>query len=1653
MLRIHDTGGTAFAGIFLKAALTCCLLAAGFTAGAQFKVGNNPTVIDPAAALQIESSNQGVLLPRINDTAVSPLSAAPDGTIIYFTDSVSPSVKTGPAAGLYVRRNNVWQRMETVGSAWRINGNGGTDTGSFVGTTDNKPLRLKSNNTVVGILHPDNISFGANAMRITGMGADQQANIALGNYALSAATSGENNIAIGNKSLKKANGNQTLDELLLGNTAVGGFAMEDNEKGSYNTAVGDSALAVNRSGNYNTAVGAQAGVSDDNLSFATAIGYNARVSKSNAIVLGDTSDDNLKVGIGRSAPEARLHVRAAAGSNPLVLEGVPSASAADSVLTINAATGVVGKRTVSNLVSGTAWGLNGNAGTSSGVNFIGTTDTASLRFRVDNNPAGLLAVSNTAFGYATMLKISGLRNAAFGTGVLNSSTSGTNNVGVGYYASYFNTTGSGNVAVGTEALRQNTTGNSNTAVGDSALTKSTATGNVAVGSRSLRYNTTGAENTAVGSNTLYTNSTGANNTAIGAGALRNNTTGSRNVAIGDSVLYTSTSSQNTAVGSGALRNNTVGGANAAFGAFALESTIGGASNTAIGHSAGQYNTDGYFNTSVGNYALQGNTTGNSNTGMGYQALMSSTTTSGNTAVGAYALKTIQNTGNTAVGLSALENATTGVRNTAIGYYAARGVAGTPITGSYNIAIGYQPLAVNTTGSENVAIGYSSAANTEGSKNVAIGDSSLFGNTTGNTNVAVGISALRNNVTGTNNSALGYSANVLAPDLQNTTVIGYNARVNRSNSIILGDTSNNNLNVGIGRNAPQAKLHVRATSGNNPLILEGTPSGVTTDSILTINGTTGVVGKLPVNTIVSGTGWSLNGNTGVTSSNFIGTDGEAIRFKIGADHIGIITPASGAGMNTVSLGYKSYDAAAGANITAIGAYALNKQNLFSLYSTAVGYSSLRELVSGTGNTALGYEAGKGASNVMGDSNVFIGYRAGYSFTNVKANTAVGSQALYATTTGGQNVALGESALYTNTTGSGNTALGHHANVTAGNLTDATAIGANALVSRSHSIVLGDTSNNDLNVGIGRGAPQAKLHVRATAGNNPLIVEGIPSGAATDSILTINTTSGLVGKRPANSLGWGLKGNSGTDTATNFIGTTDNMPLRFVINNIRSGILSDINASYGYATLMKNVVNINAQTGIYNTAMGSVALQNNQSGAGNTAVGAYASNANTTGAQNTSVGMFVLAQNTTGNANTAIGSRALQSNVSGSSNVAIGDSVLHASTASDNTAVGARAMRSNTTGTDNLAFGYGALYANTTGYMNVALGQRTLMSNIAGSGNVAIGNRALFTNNYGTGNIALGDSAMYSNTASGLNVAIGKKALFTNTTGNENVALGNNAMSSNTQGAGNVAIGTNSMRDNTTGNDNLAIGNQSNWLNQAGQANVSVGSYSLNNNNGGGNNTAIGFRALNSNITGTGNTALGHYADVSGGALTNATAIGYGAIVNATNKVRIGNANVSVIEGQVAWSNPSDARFKDNVTANVPGLSLITRLKPVTYHFDTRRQEEHITGKTIADNTTYRASYKKLHTGFLAQDVEAICKEIGFDFDAIHIPENERDYYSLSYNQFIMPLVKAVQEQQEMIEQQKTENITLQAKLEAQQQALDAVLKRLEQLEQQNKQTKH
>jgi hypothetical protein len=295
---------------------------------------------------------------------------------------------------------------------------------------------------------------------------------------------------------------------------------------------------------------------------------------------------------------------------------------------------------------------------------------------------------------------------------------------------------------------------------------------------------------------------------------------------------------------------------------------------------------------------------------------------------------------------------------------------------------------------------------------------------------------------------------------------------------------------------------------------------------------------------------------------------------------------------------------------------------------------------------------------------------------------------------------------------------------------------------------------------------------------------------------------------------------------------------------------------------------------------------------------------------------------------------------------------------------------------------------------------------------------------TYNTAIGSGTLYQNGLGSANAALGYSALSMNTIGSYNTASGGLSMYSNTEGGYNTAAGGFSLQANLTGSYNVANGAFALYTNTSGHHNTANGDYSLYNSTTGMGNTAVGGHSLYLNTTGSYNTAIGYAADA-GPNFTNSTAIGYQAVSGASNKVRIGNAAVTRIEGQVPFTTPSDGRFKYDVEENVKGLDFIMQLRPVTYHFDTKRFDEQQRDgkKNLSDaamnealNVAYTEASAVRHSGFIAQEVEKAAAVSGYDFSGIIKPVNARDHYSLSYESFVVPLVKAVQQQQEIIKAQ-------------------------------------
>ena len=121
---------------------------------AQLKIGDNPKSINSDAMLEVESSNKGLLLPRISLKSVSsptPLKNFTKGMIVFNT---SNNNELSP--GLYYCDGVTWIRATTelketpsapnTNEYWNLNGNNTVSSCNFLGSTNNAALVVKTNN-------------------------------------------------------------------------------------------------------------------------------------------------------------------------------------------------------------------------------------------------------------------------------------------------------------------------------------------------------------------------------------------------------------------------------------------------------------------------------------------------------------------------------------------------------------------------------------------------------------------------------------------------------------------------------------------------------------------------------------------------------------------------------------------------------------------------------------------------------------------------------------------------------------------------------------------------------------------------------------------------------------------------------------------------------------------------------------------------------------------------------------------------------------------------------------------------------------------------------------------------------------------------------------------------------------------------------------------------------------------------------------------------------------------------------------------------------------------------------------------------------------------------------------------------------------------
>jgi len=528
----------------------------------------------------------------------------------------------------------------------------------------------------------------------------------------------------------------------------------------------------------------------------------------------------------------------------------------------------------------------------------------------------------------------------------------------------------------------------------------------------------------------------------------------------------------------------------------------------------------------------------------------------------------------------------------------------------------------------------------------------------------------------------------------------------------------------------------------------------------------------------------------------------------------------------------------------------------------------------------------------------------------------------------------------------------------------------------------------NVGIGTSSPDASAALDITSTGKGLLMPRMTSSGITaiphpakgllvyDSVknqllVNMGTSTAPDWQTIIANNGWGLTGNRGTDSAGNFIGTTDDQPLLFGINNQRAGMIDSASTS---------------------TYMGYGSGRNSAGAVGNTGYGFKALDLNTTGSYNTALGVQTLYFNANGSDigsyNTAIGHQALMNNLG---NVA-------------NTATGYQALFNNTTGF-NTATGYQALY-NGGGGSNTATGAQTLF-NGGGNSNTAIGSKALY-NNSASYNTASGYEALYSNVTGSYNTAAGYQALRSNYSGQYNAAFGSGAMYANSYGNYNTAIGSNSLA-NTTGSDgNTAFGYNAGASYDNGYYNCFIGSETDANGPGYYNCIALGHGTL---VTAPSMMRVGNGATVSIGGPVGWSTISDGRVkrnirenvpgLDFINKLRPISYTID-LEAVEAIAQPP-------VQKNAPGVLAEGHAQP--------KATKPLSPQMLAAR---KAKEQIVYTGFAAQEVEQAAQSLHYHFSGVDAARSDKDLYSLRYGAFVVPLAKAVQELSARNDELKKEN---------------------------------
>ena len=270
----------------------------------------------------------------------------------------------------------------------------------------------------------------------------------------------------------------------------------------------------------------------------------------------------------------------------------------------------------------------------------------------------------------------------------------------------------------------------------------------------------------------------------------------------------------------------------------------------------------------------------------------------------------------------------------------------------------------------------------------------------------------------------------------------------------------------------------------------------------------------------------------------------------------------------------------------------------------------------------------------------------------------------------------------------------------------------------------------------------------------------------------------------------------------------------------------------------------------------------------------------------------------------------------------------------------------------------------------------------------------------------------------------------TTGDNNTAFGAFALGACQTGSQNTAIGVQAL-SLTTGNNNVAVGMNAGLNITSGTENTIVGSLAADAMTTGSSNTFIGNTAAGTgDVTGSSNTAVGKSAGLNLSSGSNCLFLGHdagitgspgGNFTSTDNRMVLGDENIGAAHIQVALTVASDQRDKTDFVDLDLGLDFVKALEPVTYYWDKRSKygDKYAEGYDLnaqVPDGTHKEDW--MDVGFKAQSVLALEEAAGHTMSdkknlTVSLSEDGKQY-GLQYEKFVPILVKAIQEQQALID---------------------------------------